>query len=268
MKPFFLIARARSGTTAFRDVLSASSNTYALGEVFSNHSHKPLPFVPWYGQRIVQEPALAIPTAENRTRLFREFLTFLEKQRPAQYQSSPTVLTINYNSLHILNTVWQNIYDAPFLCNLITRQRFGVIHMVRRNLLRTLLSEQRAKQTNIWHVKDAHTNNSEPVRVRIDTEGLLHDLTMRAREIEMIAHFFHNYKLCRTIYYEDLFDAAGKPNETEITKVLMFLGASRTGDMTTKFRRTSSTELATNIANWPEVVRCLEGTPFGSMLQS
>jgi Stf0 sulphotransferase len=269
MKLFFLIARPRSGTTVFRDILSACSNTYAIGEIFSDDPNtKPLPFVPWFAQRVAWEPALSVPTGKNRAQLLREYIAFLDKQRPELYCASPTIVSVNYNSLHILNTVWQNSYDAPYLCRLITDLNCGVIHMVRRNMLRTLVSEYRAKQTNIWHLTSENRNKLEGADIRIDVDNLLYELTMRAQEIETIGRFFRDYERRHTIYYEDLFDSAVEPRESEIARVLTFIGAHMTSRIGTRFCRTSSKELASDISNWPDVVQRLEGTPFAAMLWS
>src|SRR5262249_28128910 len=147
--------RMRSGTTALREVLATNHHILQLGEVFhSEYLEDQRFFYNYFKERIVKNPNLALPSGDNRRVLFRDYVSDV-KQRLGYDASMHHVLVVgvNYNSLQSLNNFWQNSLSPPYLLELIQTFNFGVLHLIRENLLRTLISERRARASGVWHIR-------------------------------------------------------------------------------------------------------------------
>src|SRR6187551_1816800 len=155
MKPVILLARPRSGTVALREIVADNPGVFMIGEIFHNKFvDKPVYYYNYYLQQITETPALALPSAENQTLLFSNYIKHAtSKLMQAGRARDWLLFGINYNSLHSMNTYWQNIYDVPFVIQIIRKNGYHVVHLIRRNIVATAVSEMRAKITGVWHVK-------------------------------------------------------------------------------------------------------------------
>src|SRR5262249_24800742 len=149
LKPVVLIARPRSGTTALRGMLGCHPKVIALGEVFhEDYVEDPQCYYHFSLEKLTNNPALALPTPSNRSTLFTQYIKQLTQHfNHVALGKELFCLGINYNSLHSMNTFFQNSYDAPFLVQIIKRNSYHVVHLIRRNVLQAAISEMRAKAT-------------------------------------------------------------------------------------------------------------------------
>lgn len=274
MDAVFLIARPRSGTTVLRDLVAQSNLVAVMPEVFhSQYVDTEGFFFNHYRKLVRDNPDLAMPSDENRRAVFDDYVnTLINKFSSISKNKKSLMLTLNYNSLHCLNTFWQNIYDVPNLINLIRKGGSRVIHLVRRNVFETLVSEARAKQTGVWHLTGDDSRNAldleKKKKVRLDVNNLVRELTFREMEIELIGQYLKKHMPNRTleVIYEDLFpEGAEEASAQELARIGSFLEISEPLQPITKFRKTRSAYEDT-VSNYVDVANALRGTPFARML--
>ncbi|MGH6924784.1 MAG: sulfotransferase [Propylenella sp.] len=130
-----------------------------------------------------------------------------------------------------------------------------VIHLKRRNLLRRLLSEKRARATGVWWV-DAHEARRSPQpRIALDIVECLQDFSqMEAMQVEHDALFKDHDVL--EMYYEDV--APDPPSAG--TRAAEFLGLDAGKKMMVWSAKTGVDTLDQAIANYSELREDIEAT--------
>lgn len=140
--------------------------------------------------------------------------------------------------------LWQTLCDVKDLY---------VIHLKRRNILRTLTSRKLAARTNIWFQRGVSATANDNVLVRFTPEGLQEAFERNQAWESSCDERFRNHELMQ-IYYEDLVD---RPElRVDITN---FLGL-RPHAMSTSLRQQHPEHLATLISNFDELQRHFEGS--------
>lgn len=267
MRPVVMIARPRSGTNALRDILRRSPELTVLGEVFHNRYADPsLGFYPFLEEAVRQAPGLVLPSEANRQALLTGFVELLYERThtPPERQ---LVFGVNYNSLHGLNTYWQNSYEAPFLITLLQRLGWKVIHLIRRDVLAALVSEHRAKRSGRWHArKDQPESLADPARVTLPTARLRFELEQRLAEVEALEHALSRHPRVLSLTYETLFDADGKARTEPLAQIAAFLELSSPLPQETGFVRTGSGRISDVIENFAQLTEALRGSRFEGLL--
>jgi len=267
MNVVFIIARPRSGTSALRDMLKQSASAAILPEIFHNdYLDNENFFFNYYLKEISKDPELALPSPENRAKLLLGYFDYL-KHRFSKGKRKKKVLsvTVNYNSLHCLNTYWQNSHEVPYLLRLIEKFNFKAIHLVRENLLATLISEERARQSGIWHLTKDGARDTRPSKVRIDTATLVNELEERRREIRMIDDFLSARMPDRRLLvtYESLFPTdKNLPSADVLDKIRLFAGVNETLAPETRFVRTAAKSFSESVENFQDVANTLSSTEY------
>lgn len=266
-----LIARPRSGTTALRGILHRHPQITSLGEVFHEDLREhPHSFFRYFLQRSTADPSIALPSASNRIALLNGFVDYLAATlHEAQSDEGKDwfVLGVNYNSLHNLNTYWQNFFEAPYLLNIVKWKGYFVIHLIRRNVLQATVSEMRARASGVWHIKATEERpTAADTKLTIDARDFVRQLRARVLEIDLIERAMSQYKQCLTLEYERFFDPDGQPVEEEIQKIAAFLKLASPILPAADYRKTGSTHLRDTVENFDEVAEALVGTQFQRML--
>lgn len=175
--PVFVIAMQRSGTNLLRKSLAQSHLFTDLNEVFD-------PFHDgfWNFRKVALEsnPDFALPTEPNQTRLWTEFLL----TKLAITKTPFTLIDVKYNSLHSLNPIWQEPCEPPLLIRWIRRNRFPVLHIVRKNLLDCYVSNLLACKLKIWVSDDDRV--SKNVRFALDSKKTVAEISRRRQELELV----------------------------------------------------------------------------------
>jgi LPS sulfotransferase NodH len=269
VKPVILIARPRSGTTAFRDLLKGHPQLAILGEIFHDrYIENENYYYNYFMHSVARTPSLAVPSAANTATLFKGYLDHLTNRPLIAAKSREwLLLSINYNSLHVLNTFWQNFYQPPRIIGLIKENNYHVIHMIRRNVVHAALSELRAKRTGVWHLRQGEPAPPEAAsRLSVVPHHFLAELRARKSEIELLETAFHRYSRCLTIEYEGLYDESGRAVPEMTSRVEEFLALRRPIRLETRFRRTGNACLRDWIENYDALVEALSGTEFAAQL--
>lgn len=269
MKPVILIARPRSGTTAFRLIVSRHRLITTAGEIFhGDYTDHPDRFYNYYLAAITREPTLALPAADHRITLFKGYVDHLCQTLQARYPDRAWVfLGVNYNSLHTMNTYWQNIYEPPYLMEMLRRNDYPVVHIIRRNILAAAISEARAKATGVWHIEaGAERPAAADDAITVDPAALLRELHTRKLEIDLVGAALRDHKTSLTLYYEELFNDAGRADAEQLRRVSDLLELAQPIAPTPTYQRTRSASLRAAIRNYDEVKATLARTEFAQFL--
>ena len=219
-KKFILLTRSRTGSNLLLSYLNVHPNIIADHEIF---------------QRPVKKPISKV--------LLKEFRKYPKSIKAVGFK-------IFYN--HPLGE------DNPFLWDtLVNMKDLYIIHLKRRNILRTLLSLKLALQSEKWVKYDSQKNDDMMSKtVSFDFDSLETGFNQtRQWEIEGDEMFNDHPKL--TIYYEDLVES---PEET-VKKVTDFLGLPPCQTRTYLVRQNpeNSSDL---IENYKELKEGFSGSPW------
>jgi LPS sulfotransferase NodH len=156
---------------------------------------------------------------------------------------------------HARGNGWERVWD-----HLQTQTTLRVLHIKRRNLLKTHLSRRRAAQTDVWTDTSGSSQSIEPITLDYD-ECLADFRQTRAWEEEYDARLADHPRI--EIIYEDL---AGD-YETEMRRIQDFLGVPYRRLEPNTYRQ-SNEPLHQAIANYDELRARFSGTPWEAFFES
>jgi LPS sulfotransferase NodH len=197
---FIILSRSRSGSNFLRGLLNAHSQVVTFSEMFKDPNN-----IGW-GIPGYQNTSRSLNMFRKDPQIFVEELVF--KKFPRKIKA--VGFKIFY--YHALGTELEPIWEY-----LKEHKEIHVLHLKRKNILRTHLSKKKAQTTNSWINLNGEREKDKPVE--IDYEELLSDFIQTyAWEAEADRIFQHHPKI--EIVYELLAnDYAG-----EIAKIQSFLG--------------------------------------------
>ncbi len=254
MSRFIVISKQRSGTGFLETLLNAHPNIFCTGELLLLDRGDSFPKI-WLEAMRQDEKYLVY---KHATKLFRDYFNrfFLSHGEPH------VGFDIKYDQMNTLANLHEllNEYDVR------------IIHLIRRNYLKTyislLVNIEKQKQGRKAH----DLKKYDPIRIRINTgEKLLGELRKRKEEIEHFSEFIPAHFPTLTLFYEDFFD---KTEESQTMKpdalrsIFDFLGeANRKFDLESPIRKTNPSRIEEIVTNYDELVATLEGTEFEELLE-
>jgi hypothetical protein len=153
-------------------------------------------------QRIEAEgPDAALP-GDGFEKLARYF-DYLEREYPARWK----IVDIKYRSVHHLNGFWIGINERPTLLHILQKTTVPIIHLTRKNLLRTLVSGRLAELNRVWHTDDP--SSLKTTTIELDTTRLLSQLQSAQSEVGLMTSYLQPIDNLVTVDYQDLFAADG-----------------------------------------------------------
>lgn len=261
----FLFARQRSGTNALRSIVGTNPDIACFTEVFKpeeRESPDPLKrasnyftFLPHY---CAGDVTRAFPDRVDT--LFDDYLAYL---RPLAAKPLK-VLDVKYNSTHHITGTWRAIAE-PTLFSLVKAREHAVLHLVRRNYLRSLLSHLKA-----WESKRYYKYDPSPeadTRVMVYTDWAIPEMERWRAEDDLVAAAFEGYAHYLRLEYDDLFpDATGAMAPSALEQLRAWFGVPDVFSNHATLFKQSSLPLADTIANFDEVREALTGTRFAYCL--
>jgi hypothetical protein len=148
----------------------------------------------------------------------------------------------------------------PEVVEYIRQQEVCVIHVTRRNFLRTLISRDMARLTGIYH-RTANSAQSAPTAIELDVSILVQRLQNIANEEHAWDSLLLGHSRVHKVCYEDFVD-----DRPAVTRgLLQFLGLRYT-DLNSPLERLNSSDMQNLISNYGEVATVLRMTPFYTLL--
>jgi hypothetical protein len=132
-----------------------------------------------------------------------------------------------------------------------------VIHLIRKNMVRTLVSNEVAHARGAAHA----TQHMGLFTVKMDPQFLLKELKRGDRLIRKYRQVFGGKN-----YLEITYESFVKNREEESERVLKFLGIEPIMTLTTKLVKQNTYTLRQVLENFDEVAAALKGTPYEPML--
>jgi len=170
-KPLFIFATQRSGTNFLRSCLASDARIANLHEIFGFNGR---PALFWQHRKKVTEkhPEMVYPSDDNMSSLFESFIQ---------------------EFVHNLNPAWHSLLDVPFLLKQIKKHQFPAIHLVRRNVLETYVSNVIAAQTGQFVARS--DGDVKDVKVKLDSSILIGELSRRLSEIQVFENWLNRIGL-------------------------------------------------------------------------
>ncbi|MCB0121524.1 MAG: sulfotransferase [Caldilineaceae bacterium] len=239
---FIVLGRSRVGSNFLVSLLNSHSRIKALGELLRDPANRTLDIPP-----SLQSISLLVSTPTNPVR-------FLQRAVFRTYPKHIAAVGFKVFYYHAQGEQWKSVW--PYLRE---QQAIKVIHLKRRNILKTHLSRQRAALSDTW----VNTNGSSEGRGAIELsydECVAAFTTTRAWEEQYDCFFADHPKL--ELFYEQLAeDWAG-----EMGRVQEFLGVEPERLTPTTYKQ-STQPLAQAIANYGELKARFQSTPWATFFE-
>jgi LPS sulfotransferase NodH len=241
MTPFVLLSAARSGSTVLYYALDAHPRVRARGELLNPSARSRHSLRAWLaasrGRRLLHRAAPASSHARWLADVFRPRRDVGALGFKLLYgQTSPSL--------------WHALEREP---------RLHFVHLVRRNVLKAIVSLEVARRGRRFRVRPDEPWRFE--KVRLDAALLPEALRARAGEIEA-----HRKRLAGRphleVHYEELLADPG----ALVGGVFRFLGVEEAGAGTLPLRKMTPDDLADAVENLDEVAAALRGTEFERLL--
>lgn len=256
-----LLARQRSGTGALGSMLDQHSEVRYLGEVFhDNEIRRTENYFNFYLSKVAEDRNHSLPG--NAESLFNEYVEFIL----AAQKKVNVILDIKYSSTHHFNGYWHAPYDAPKLFKLAAKKSVKILHLKRKNLLKTYISGRLAEQNKAWHVTDSTVLKVSTLK--INTAQLLNYLKATHREVSHFDSALKKYNGVIEVEYSSIFTPEGLPVLPEVKRLSDFLNVSSDEFTNIKpaFIKQADDKLINVIENYEEVVAALADTPHAWMV--
>jgi LPS sulfotransferase NodH len=148
----------------------------------------------------------------------------------------------------------------PTVLDYLQIHEFKIVHVVRRNLLKTYISRIRARQTGVY----LSTGSPETVLLHVPVDSLIERLAELEKEQQALQSLLSRLNLDSvTVSYESL---ASQSRESEVERILSFLIVDPEIRLEPRSTKITPDDLAQVIANYEEVATALSDTAYEHFL--
>ena len=219
---FAILGYARTGSSFLASGLDSSTSTRLYKEIFAEHNRK----------------------------IGNDFEKILSNIYQKQHRSIKTVgFKLFY--YHLTEDEWKKF---------LRYEDVKIIHITRRNILRTIVSLDIAFKTNKWHTS-FFTLRTADKKVSLNAERLVQRIE-EILEYEEVAHNRFKDRDIVEIVYENLIDNP----KSEFERVRKFLNINSIDPEKITLRKQNPEKLSELIENYEEVSQALAGTKYAHFL--
>lgn len=260
MIKFLIITQPRSGSAWFMSCLNSHPQIYcpSLPTLFSKYNLSPLKrFKPAFLQ--IDNPIS--PYYQYRSRSIKRQVTHRFKRNKSIFNFLSQLYDENHNAQAVgykVNYSQLSRYSA--IISWIKQSEIKIIHLIRLNLLKRLVSHKIANTRNLLH----STRAVEPIKIRIDPTILISDFRRRQTRFDKYKkRFVDDFKVP---FLEVAYESLVADFDKEIEKVLKFLEIDKLMPLTSDFVKVNPDSLEDIIENYAEVKQMLKNTEFKNFL--
>ena len=229
-------------------------------------SHPEFPhFWLWYA---LEASARNISVAPDRR--MEAFETYISKLS-LMVKPKDLVIETKYESVRSLSGYRDTEYGSNDFTSFITSRQIPVLHLIRKNTLRAIVSHKVAEQAAVWHNTTDHAPDEVSPKIRLDAKGLLFDIRSAHRLTQDYQNRFAGYPGYEEVVYEDLVREISFPQTSSNLRTLAhFLDKRPTGPSqpADRVKRVASDDSTDLVENWDEVIRALRATEHAWMAQA
>ncbi len=196
---FIILGRSRTGSNFLRSLLNSHPSVMVLGEIFRNQNTID------FDHPEFQTTKQIMKIYQSNPEKFLEKIVF--RRIPAKYQALGFKLFYYHARENPFSRIWQAIRD---------QKEIRILHIKRKNILRTHLSRENALKTGQWvntNGQEAHLHS-----YRLDYDALLEDFIQTRQWEQQAGSFFSTHPMIEIIY-EDL----SENTQEQIQKIQHFL---------------------------------------------
>jgi hypothetical protein len=255
-----MIAKQRTGTGALGSVLDQHPSISYVGEVFHHDAVDSAPNYFWFLRNLVKEdPGMILP--DLNVRRFGLYSDFLETRKGRLR----TVVDIKYSSLHHFNAHCLGIQEPPTLFKILRNKDIPVIHLSRRNHLKTFVSGRLAVLNNEWHAR-----SQDQIRVRslrLNPQDCLRFIKMETGENARVRRILENHPKLLDLEYAELFDETGEVRHAMAEALVNFLQVQAFRKRRPVQIKQTSDDLPIVVQNYDELATAFGDSPYAWMLE-
>ncbi len=266
---FIIVCGIRTGSTMLCSLLGHHTQTLVFFELFHRHFGS-TPFnVPGYRNKSLDKRIVELrnsdPVKFINTEVYKplpkkiqavgfKLLYTQARKNPPWWESSE------------FDRWWKDVGRPPSLCSaksdlwayLKEDTDIAIIHLKRKNLLRSKVSGKTAQKTGNWGIgaTGGLGNPSKTVKFELDFDECLQDFEAHRRMEDETDEFFANHRVL-SVSYEDL---VGTPTQTT-NEIQGFLGLDIQA-LTTETKKQASKPLSDIIQNYQELKDAFSKTPW------
>ena len=244
MNQFVILTTQRSGSTFLVRALDSHSEIRCYGELFINHSgniNKEDDYRYFHYMREKWYRRFLVPLA-SRSHIKR----FLDEKLKANSGLKTVGFKLMYNQCNGALFDWIKANDV------------SVVHLIRENILESLVSTEIRRRTNV-----AHSNSVVEVSpFEIDVNMISRQLSKRHKQIQKYRNKLGDYRNLIEVSYDDYFSNR-KKNDFEI---LSFLGVDPACAIDSDLKKINMHKLHDILINYDELVMSLKDTPFARLV--
>jgi len=260
MTKFLIVTQPRSGAAWFMSCLNSHPQIYCprLPTLFSKHNLSP---IKWFKPHFLTVDKSISPYYKYRSSSFKRQIAHRFNRDKLMYD----FLSDLYAERHDVKAVgykvnYSQIKKYRVTISWIEQNDVKIIHLVRDNLLKRLVSHKIARARNLMH----STQAVKPIKVRIDPKNLTEHL--RKRQIR-----FDNYRklfieVLAVPFLEVSYESLLADHDAATRKVLTFLGIDKFMPLTSELVKVNPDSLEDIIENYSEVKQTLINTEFENFL--
>lgn len=248
MEKFIVLAGRRSGTTLLVTCLDSHPQIDCTKEVFDTHRKFK------YFQ------------VDRRTGLFYRYRSAsIKRQFDYIFRRKPLIeafLAEIYRPIEGMKAIGSRLSYGqarkyPQILDWVTANEAAVIHLIRANPIKAIVSQFTAKKRHTYHT----TSQVKRVTVRLQPQKLQRSVAKRLREIEMYRAMFKDGRY-HEVYYESL--VADRDGETR--RILDFLHIDQFVPLTTNLVKQNPDSLQDILENYAEIAQVFKGSALEKYL--
>jgi len=239
MIKFVILSTQRSGSAFMVTSLTSHPDIHCYREVFLPTNPKPETYRTYRLQSLPRKMAHLF----QRKQLIDNYLTSL--------YADDQVKALGFKFMY------SQAEKLPDVVTWLKDHEVRVIHLIRVNTLKKIVSGETAKTRKLYH----STKPVEAIKVRINTRKLKRTLAYVSHQIETYRTAFKDNP-----YLELTYESFVANREQETQRLLEFLHIEPQISLTTDLVKINPDSLETLIENYDEVARTLSGTEFERFL--
>ena len=219
-------------------------------------------FWPWYEARAAGGKISVAP--DKRLEAFESYLSELS----AAVNPSDLVIDAKYNSLRSLGGYWDTDYGSHDFTSFITSRNIPVLHLIRKNILKVIVSNKLALQTGVWHRSEERSPNEPLPKIRLNPKNVLFEIRYAFKLTQDYQNRFSGYANYDEIVYEDFVREQNFSEPGMHARVVgLFLDKTPGIPVETAlpFKKTTPEDPSEVVENWQEVIRLVRTTEHGWM---
>ncbi|MEO9964291.1 MAG: sulfotransferase [Reichenbachiella sp.] len=241
---FIILALPRTGSTHLVELLDSHPEISCFREIFKPHPNGTNVFAPETYQYYLHQ---------SWKRLVRSKVGGQSSIR--NYLDS---LTLKVSGSFGFKIMARHLEANRHLRKYLRHQKYKVILLRRKNLLKQVVSLKHSMTYDIWNSE----NELEANRIRLEKEDLLWHLKDFTQYSQKMINYFPEAK-CLEVYYEDI---VGFKKNDVLVQICEFLGVDSDQELSSALQKILGESIEQSVVNYGEVCEYLANTEYEKFL--